>query len=107
MAEVGASLCCPMPNIARHDQVVDEQPLLVEPGDAFGIPFWDLVSWDSPGGDPDRVVERDGLSKIGERCIVVESGVGDDHDIGREGVDECEDAGGAWRQDVTERVQSC
>ena len=85
-----------------RDHVVDEQPLFVEPYDALDITGWDLIDGDSPCGDPDRVAEGNGVGEVGERCELVESGVGDDDDVGGDSVEEREHAARSRRQDVLE-----
>ena len=47
---------------SASDPVIDEQPLFVEPGDAFGVAVRDLLAWDSPCGDADRVAEGTALA---------------------------------------------
>ena len=79
------------------DQVVDEQPLLVEPGDALAVIGRDLIGGNSPGGDADRFAEWNRLGEFGERCVLIESAVGDDDDVGGDGVEECEDPARARR----------
>jgi hypothetical protein len=48
----------------------------------FGYAGWDVGSLDPPGGDVNRLGQRDIASQVHEPGVAVEAGMGDHDDIG-------------------------
>ena len=86
---------------------VDREPLLVEPLDALIRLRWDVGRRDSPRDASDRFGQGHGAGEFAERREVIETGVGDDYDVGGwQRIEQGEHSTRAWRQHVSDPGQT-
>ena len=87
--------------------LVDREPLLIEPLDALFRLGRDVGRRDSPRDASDRLGQGHGAGEFAERRELIETGVGDDHDVGGwQRVEQGKYTPRARRQDVSDLGQA-